>query len=342
VVALINAGGPTVGSWLADEYGAGSQVLNNNVYGNPTGIRASGPDSGDAILVQGNRVHNNTGTGVSAGSRVELVDSDIYGQAGNNETGIYVSGGVWVSGNRVYLNYRGITSLGSTLESNRVFANQREGIYADSESLVQGNKIYSNAIGIDTSEGFRGRIDSNILYSNTDAGLRLNPDASDPVVVRNNTIIQSVGDGLRITALPETLELHNNILWVGAGYGLDLTVSGTDGLNSDYNLFYRKADPNAHFAGLNQANFDSLASWQAQSGLNAHSLVGDPVFVDPDGADNVLGYQAANNGVDGGRLGRGQGELRHNQRRPGLRFRDGFRFPDPQPDAADGACSDSA
>ena len=42
-----------------------------------------------------------------------------------------------------------------------------------------------------------------------------------------------------------------------------------------------------------------VADWQAASGHDANSAYGDPLFVDIDGADGVLGYTSAGDGYDG-------------------------------------------
>src|SRR4029079_15551101 len=106
----------------------------------------------------------------------------------------------------------------------------------------------------------------------------------------------------------QNVELRNNIIWAqglnpplcfsrttGAPFagvarvsaGLDVPLDGSIGLASDYNLFYV---PIASYVGswLGTQAF-SLQSWQIISGRDSNSLVGNPAFVDFDGADNILG-----------------------------------------------------
>ena len=59
-----------------------------------------------------------------------------------------------------------------------------------------------------------------------------------------------------------------------------------------------KADPARRFWG--GATQDALANWQAASAQDAHGLFADPGFVNPAGADGVLGFSTANGGYNGG------------------------------------------
>src|SRR6185503_8788233 len=70
------------------------------------------------------------------------------------------------------------------------------------------------------------------------------------------------------------------------------------GFSSDYNVLYRTS-PGALWR-WNQTEFSSRADWYYEFGMDAHSQVADPLFVDADGADNVLGYLRSGAGQDGG------------------------------------------
>ena len=94
--------------------------------------------------------------------------------------------------------------------------------------------------------------------------------------------------------------LENNILDVAAGYDLYVTPDSQNGFRSDYNLFYRSSAINARVGYWNGADRAFLDDWRNATALELHSVAGDPLFVDPDGADNVLGYSTTLGGVDGG------------------------------------------
>ncbi len=89
------------------------------------------------------------------------------------------------------------------------------------------------------------------------------------------------------------MRLRNNILWVDAGYDLYVASDSQVGFNSDYNLLYKTG---AGQVGLWQGVANgSLFSWQGATQLDQNSLAQDPLFVDRDGADNILGYGGITN-----------------------------------------------
>ena len=113
-------------------------------------------------------------------------------------------------------------------------------------------------------------------------------------LVANNTIYQPVGDAIRVQSGSNGTRLRNNILYVAAGYNLYVTPDSQARFNSDYNLLFT--------SGAGQVGFWdgadlSRADWFYELGSDAHSISGDPLFVDPAGPDGQLGYQ---DGVDYG------------------------------------------
>ncbi|MBS1662561.1 MAG: T9SS type A sorting domain-containing protein [Bacteroidetes bacterium] len=81
--------------------------------------------------------------------------------------------------------------------------------------------------------------------------------------------------------------LMNNLFSVTRSYPGDnnirfgvLSLNGNQGLNADYNLYYRKKYT---MTVLNSGpRADSLIIWQGQSGQDQHSLEKDPLLTDPD------------------------------------------------------------
>ena len=110
--------------------------------------------------------------------------------------------------------------------------------------------------------------------------------------MRNNTIYQPGGDGIQVAAGLSGMQLYNNIIWVAAGVGLRV---GNGGVVSDYNLFFT-ANSGAQVGVWNGVQEATLAVWRTASSQDAHSQFGDPKFLNPAGADQVLGEQGVTTG----------------------------------------------
>jgi hypothetical protein len=143
----------------------------------------------------------------------------------------------------------------------------------------------------------------NTVYANSTGGIYLsgNMDLS----LLNNTVYQPVGNAVTLSGPNNTtypVFIENNILWVQAGYDLYVPTASQAGLVSNYNILYHTGN-NANVGTWNGASEATLAAWQGASGLDSHSSEANPLFVDPAGADGVLGYNPTaqnGNGYNGG------------------------------------------
>jgi hypothetical protein len=153
---------------------------------------------------------------------------------------------------------------------------------------IIGNSIYSNQLGIDvTSISYGTDIKNNLIYSNLNQGIRV---AGSSVQMVNNTIYQLVGNAIRVENNSSNVSVINNIIQVDAGYALSVASDSQQGFRSDYNLF--NLTTSAAFVGIwNNAQQANLTSWKQATGQETNSLVSNPLFLDIDGADNVLGEQ---------------------------------------------------
>ena len=109
--------------------------------------------------------------------------------------------------------------------------------------------------------------------------------------VTNNTVYQPVGDAVRAQQGEANLSVRNNILWVQAGYDLNIASDSQQGFASDYNdLYATGAGKAANWQGQDYA---TRTDWFRALGFDAHGQAADPRFVNPAGPDGVLGYSTA-------------------------------------------------
>jgi parallel beta-helix repeat protein len=292
------AGFSTAGIWSQRLRAA---IERNEVSASGRGIWAvsSAGRPEDATVVRGNDVHDNALFGIDAGANVLVLENRVHGQRAPGAAGI-LARSTEVRDNVVHDNAEGISSAANALAvfGNRVFANAGAGISVFSGSTVEGNVVYSNSIGIH-ARGAGGRIAGNQVHANTNQGILLSGAGPTPALVISNTVYQPVGGAVRLESAARNVVLRNNILWVLAGFDIFVSADSQIGFDSDWNILHQGAGAEARVGFWSGAPRDSLAEWRAASAEDASSLAVDPLFVDVDGADNLLGFTA--DGRDGGR-----------------------------------------
>ncbi|MEX0641437.1 MAG: right-handed parallel beta-helix repeat-containing protein, partial [Pirellulales bacterium] len=279
--------------------GLNTEITANDVYANATGIETAQSSTAHAIVVSNNHVYDNTSAGIYGGGGTLIRENTTHGHVASvgNSAGIRLGAAEAVQ-NVSYDNEIGIDGgNGSIVANNRLFANHT-GLHVTS-GISSGNHIYSNSIGIEgqTNGGaFTGQLENNLVYANTNTGIQIVAGSGGRLV--NNTVVQGIGDALRLTSTSRNMLLRNNILSVDAGYAIFVDATSQTGFNSQHNLLYAGSDPAAHIGFWGGITRDTLAAWNAATGQDdpSRSLEAAPLFVDSNGADNVLGY----NGVDGG------------------------------------------
>jgi len=261
----------------------------NDVFGNATGI------SSGSGLVEGNTVHDNTSSGITGFGVAIIKDNVVFGQNGTGDIGLLLShtssGEVLATGNRIYDNYYGVLfSSGSSivLEGNHIYRNLNAGVRTTANGTIRGNQIYSNPIGIQLlGSNASIQVFNNLIYANTNQGIYMQQGNGHRLL--NNTLYQTVGDAIRIESSARNVTLANNILWTEVGQAINLASNSQTGFVSDYNLFFRGAGATGTIGTWGGVIRTTLADWQAASGQGAHSLEGNPLFLDINGPDNVLG-----------------------------------------------------
>ncbi|UCH90170.1 MAG: putative Ig domain-containing protein, partial [Thermoplasmata archaeon] len=158
-----------------------------------------------------------------------------------------------------------------------------------------GNQVYGNIVANCPSHAYSSTYDldevvfyNNIAY-NCDTSFYFNAtyreDNGPKIVFKNNISINPTGQHL---------------------YFGSVTSEGNYTLNSDYNLFYPDKQNGFGFKGSDYSVYPDLSGWQvlSRSGctFDPHSIVADPMFVDPDNGNfNLLpGSLAIDAGIDVG------------------------------------------
>ena len=187
----------------------------------------------------------------------------------------------------------------------RFIDNSVAGIDAYYGSLVQGNKVYSNGTGIigDNWRGAVSRVRSSTT-SSTPTPTRAS-SSTTPTAPRSSTTPSSSrwATGCASIAGLSGILLRNNIIWIEAGYDIDIATDSLSNFDSNYNDLYHGSDPRAKTGLWGGQDANSLADWQTLSGSvggDLHSIGDFPSFVNPAGTDNVLGYSTLGGGYNGG------------------------------------------
>ncbi|MEW6071094.1 MAG: Ig-like domain-containing protein [Planctomycetota bacterium] len=216
-------------------------------------------DAGDVVVDAGGGAFGfHFDAAAFAGLRGFTVTGAVPG--GGSGGGIWIDNGctaIVVSGCIVYGNDRGIhleDSDGSYLENNRV-SNNRTG--------VGDGIVLSNGVGL--------LVQNNLIYNNSRYGLRLLSGVTG-IEVRVNTLYANGGDQVRIETGCQGF-VEDNIITDGLADGIDIATGSFIG--EDHNIVWNHVglDFNDYLGGS----------------LDPTSQSVDPLYVDPNGADNVLG-----------------------------------------------------
>ncbi|HEY8431821.1 MAG TPA: right-handed parallel beta-helix repeat-containing protein, partial [Sandaracinaceae bacterium] len=318
--ALQNAGGGIfvdgpIGS-IADNAAAGNTgygfeirdpgaatIQGNAAFGNTRGMLVENAAAGSPALVgsttlgpgTANRLWENAAAGLIARGNVTVAGNTVVDQTGATAVGIRIEAGATAQFNVGRGNGTGIEAVGGALLGNRVYANRQAGIRGDGTDVLE-NVVYSNPVGI-LLAGDGLTVRNNIVYASGDAGVVL--EAVAGALILNNTLYEPDADTLRIGGGSQDVTLRNNIVRAQNGVGVSVAPDSQAGFASDYNLFFRTILGTGDVGVWDGVARTSLADWRAASGTDTDSLFADPLFVDSNGADNILGFaDATNDGRD--------------------------------------------
>jgi len=253
-----------------------------------TGIRAV---TCEHVTIRNNSMDQNGEWGILTGFCDDLLIENNVTSRSIGQHGIYVGN----SGDR------------PVIRGNIIFGNNANGIHMNgdisqggdgiiSDALVEANVIYDNGVGGGSGINCDGVQDSlirnNLIYNEHASGISLYQiDGGGPStgnrVLNNTVLIASNGRwALNIQDGAANTASRNNILWNAHSFrgSLDISADSLPGFTEDNNAVMDRFTTDGGDTVL------TLAEWQQQTGLDAHSFVSTPdaLFVDAAADDYQL------------------------------------------------------
>ena len=261
--------------------------LRGMLVDNSTGGAATLVGAKDLAPGTANLVFLNDEAGVQAVGNVVVAGNTVAGQTGALAIGLSLHDGASGVSNVVFRNQTGIEAENALVERNRVYANAAVGIRATQSDLI-GNVVYSNPVGIRfTGDG--KTIRNNLVYASDTTGLLVTGSTGLDIV--NNTLFEPTADTLRIEGASSGVHLRNNILQADNGFAVSVAPDSQGAFTSDNNVFFRSIFGGGAVGLWDGATRTTFAAWRAATGTDTDSVFANPLFVDANGADNVLGFE---------------------------------------------------
>ncbi|MCD6147855.1 right-handed parallel beta-helix repeat-containing protein, partial [bacterium] len=267
----------TAGIYITGASAGNIEIKDNDISDNAgDGIRV---ESASDVVISYNSISSNSGRGIylEGANSSEVINNQIFQ---NLSEGIFNngSGAVLIEFNRVFSNGgEGILVFNNAnnnqIKDNRLFLNSGDGIRVSSNISsieVSDNRCYSNqgnGIAFTDHISNASRIRSNLVYLNQKSGILLFDHCVNDTV-SNNTSFHNGENGILIENSKNN-EIKNNIIALSGLSGIK--VSSSTNIDVGYNNLWK-----------NSPNYDGIS-------LGIGSISADPLFVDIDGQDNVLG-----------------------------------------------------
>jgi hypothetical protein len=159
--------------------------------------------------------------------------------------------------------------------------------------IIEGNICYKNGrpkggAGINMTHVQDVIVRNNLLYHNYAGGFTFYQDTgtfeqgSKRALITGNTVVYGPGEGRSCALVMPTSEkvlICNNIFVSGGGRGtIEVNSDHLESIISDHNVFWGVAQENMVEI---KGETISLKAWQSRTGNDLHSLVADPLFIDP-------------------------------------------------------------
>ncbi len=281
----------TGGAFFDNSYGAyyagtGGIVTGGRYFGNTYGIEST------TAALTGVIVHDNSNRGLylSGGS---LTDASVYGH--RSAEGAYAFFDTRVTGGQFFDNILGLrVGYGAVATGVQVFANatgvELEGYY--STATLENSRIFDNRdvnVSVVITSSATAFVRNNVIYGATPVGLRNTATTGARIDVSNNTFYMASGIAVQSTGTA-FLNLSSNIFDMDSGTVFAISAPAQPNFTANRNLFHLTGD--ARFGDWGGLSLVGQSAWFFATGQDADSLLGDPQFADPDGADNILGWNA--------------------------------------------------
>ena len=298
---------------------AGFEVFANSVYQfSVAGLKLIDPTPATPSRSFDNVAHSNTGVGLLVDKYGEHFENELR----NSDVGLRLAGSfagvahdLDISQNRI-----GADVQKGELRDSRIYGNTEDGVQISFEVIafrlnfglatIHGNSIYSNATGIadrrrkldqtsfsGSSEAFDSSVvvRNNLIYDHSQQAMLIDnyhDTDFETTRIENNTIYEPAAHGIVLTGKSQNVALKNNIIYIGGSgrAAVNVAAAAQLGFTSDYNLFHTTGG--GHVGLWQQVAIDGLLDWSLELGQDSHSIAGDPLFVDPHGVDNLLGFTA--------------------------------------------------
>lgn len=248
-----------------DSNGGKSPASSFATIGKAAGVACAG----DTIYV-GAGVYNESGilpasSGSSGGYILYMADTSgaktgdagpvVIDAIGKPDFGVFTPNGV------SYIIFDGFTVMRGATHGVIVKSGARD-------VIIRNIVTHSNgADGLAVNNADNVQFINNLSYANAGGGIEL--DKGRGVTIRNNTLYSNADRGIRIEGVSINATLRNNVINQNVLGGIKLAADSVAGYSGNYNL-----------------NTDG---YQISASPGPNDINANPLFVDPNGADNVLG-----------------------------------------------------
>lgn len=214
-----------------------------------------------------------------------LYGAYFYANANNTVAGNTVSRPTRTSLSTFYGVYLSSSNSGFTIERNR--------LHTIAPTVISSSVYAIYASGSDAAAGEENVVKNNLLYNLNSSGTvyAIYNYSSDGFRIYNNTIAlndsqnSSTGQtaGIVQAGSAINIDIKNNLVSItrgGTGFKLGILLNeSTSIVSSDNNLFYVNGAGGNNFPGAYAGSaYYQLSDYQAASGQDAYSVVGDPMF----------------------------------------------------------------